>query len=294
VSLDGGILRIHNLEVFGVAAEVVRQAIEQGREPEATVRRMLEVGGMVLAHGTQTGLVDAVVHELRREGATEAAVRAIAERSAAKGLKYEEEIQPVLEAAYAPHFDLVEATGTTAGLDGRDKKGDFVITLDPASVSGRDLRVVVEAKDKPSQRLAGKDGALTYLAGAMRNRGAEAGVFVCATPVPALAGHRLRTYPGNRVLVLFEKDGGDPLALEVACQLARAFAARTSNGETGLSARVLTDRIERLREVIEQAAEIRGGILEAKRGMSRVSDAYDTLRKEALAVIGDLQDRLGK
>jgi hypothetical protein len=104
------------------------------------------------------------------------------------------------------HGDIVEATGGTPGLDGKNKKGDFVVTLNPESVGGRDRRVVIEAKDRPSQKLSGKTGALTYLTEAMENRAADAGILVCSTGVPALTGHRLRVYAGNRILVRYDKD----------------------------------------------------------------------------------------
>jgi hypothetical protein len=71
---------------------------------------------------------------------------------------------------------VVEATGGIPGADGRDKNGDFVIVLDPAGL-GRDCRVMVEAKDKPTQKLTGKDDALAYLSAAMRTAMRRAGVL---------------------------------------------------------------------------------------------------------------------
>jgi hypothetical protein len=129
----------------------------------------------------------------------------------------------------------------------------------------------------------------------MRNRAADAGILVCSTAVPALAGHRLRVYAGNRIPVRYDKAEADPLALEVACQLSRALAARAlGDEETGASRRLLTARVEQLREVIEQAREIHGGALEAKRGIRRVDAAYDKMRTEALAIIYELDDRLAE
>jgi hypothetical protein len=114
---------------------------------------------------------------------------------------------------------------------------------------------------------------------------------VCATPTPALAGHRLRVYPGNRVLVLCEEGRRRPARARSRCQLARTFAVRSMADEP-LAPQVLADRVERLREVIEQAAEIRGGVLEARRGVSRISDAYEAMRTDALAVLDNLDAQL--
>lgn len=292
VMLDGDQLVIRDLLVRGAPAEAVRHCIDHGGDSEDTVRQMLDIGGAVLQHGANSTLVQAVIAEMRNEGVTQESLRLMAERVAAKGMAYEDQVRPVLEAAFAPHADCVEDTSGTPGLDGKSKKGDFVATLNPESIGGADRRVVIEAKDRPTTKLRGKDGALTYLALAMENRQAAAGVFVCATAVPALAGHRLRVYPGNRILVRFDKDDGDVLALEVACQLARGLAARALGDEDGLSTRLLVEKVERLREVIEQAHEIRRGVLEARRGINRVDEAYETLRREALAVIYEMEDRL--
>jgi hypothetical protein len=292
IALDGDRLVIRELIVSGAPAAAVQHCVEQGGDAEETVRRMLEIGGAVLQHGANSTLVQAVIAEMRSEGVTQESLRSMADRVAAKGLAYEDQVRPVLEAAFAPHGDEVEDVSGTPGLDGRSKKGDFLIVLNAESVGGRDRRVVIEAKDRPATRLRGRDGALSYLAAAMENRQAAAGVFVCATDVPALARGRLRVYSGNRVLVRYDKDDGDGLALEVACQLARSLAARALGDEDGLSSRLLVERVERLREVIEQAHDIRRGVLEARRGINRVGDAYDTLRREALAVIHELEDRL--
>lgn len=295
VALDGDQLVIRGLTVRGAPADAVRHCIEHGGDAEEVTRQMLDIGGVVLQHGANSTLVQAVIAEMRSEGVTQVSLRGMAERVAAKGLRYEEQVQPMLEAAFASHGDIVEATGGTPGLDGKNKKGDFVATLNPDSIGGRDRRVVIEAKDRPTQRLAGKDGVLTYLAEAMRNRAADAGIVVCSAAVPALAGHRLRVYGGNRILVRYDKQEADPLALEVACQLARALAARAFGDEdTGAGRGLLVERVERLREVIEKAREIHGGVLEARRGIGRIDTAYETMRIEALAVIYEMEDRLAE
>lgn len=292
VVLDGDQLVIHELIVSGAPVAAARHWVEQGGDADECVQRMIEIGGMVLQHGANSTLVQAVIAEMRGENLNQEGLRRMATQAAAKGFSYEDQVRPVLESAFAPHGDEVEDTSGTPGLDGASKKGDFVATLDPQSIGGRDRRVVIEAKDRPSQKLDGKFGALTYLAQAMESREAVVGIFVCATPVPALAGHRLRVYSGNRILVRYDKEGGDTLALDVACQLARGLAARALSQEDSVSASLLVEKVERLREVIEQASAIHGGVLEARRGIGRVDDAYQTMRREALAVIHELEDRL--
>lgn len=293
VDVDGATVRIRDLTISGPAAEAVIAAAAEGRDPAEVVRRMLDIGGMVLQHGASSALVDAVVQAVQREVGAQARVREVSEQVAAKGMRYEQQVRPVLEAVFGAHGDTVEDTSTVPGVDGRSKQGDFVAYLNEDATAGRDRRVVVEVKDRPTQRLRGKDGALTYLLESMANRDAEAGIFVCATPVPALEAQRLRVYSGNRLLVLFDKEDGDPLALEVACQLARAMAANALGDENaGIDRPILAAKVAQLTEIIEAATEIRGGVLEAKRGIARVEVAYDRLRADALAVIAELEDRL--
>jgi len=148
VALDGDQLVIRRLTVRGAPADAVRHCIEHGGDAEEVTRQMLDIGGVVLQHGANSTLVQAVIAEMRSEGVTQVSLRGMAERVAAKGLRYEEQVQPMLEAAFASHGDIVEATGGTPGLDGKNKKGDFVATLNPDSIGGRDRRVVIEAKDR--------------------------------------------------------------------------------------------------------------------------------------------------
>lgn len=76
--------------------------------------------------------------------------------------------------------------------------------------------------------------------------------------------------------------------------LARGLAARALGDDLGVSRRLLVERVERLRQVVEQAREIHGGALEVKRGARGVDAAYATLRTEAPAVIHELLDRLAE
>lgn len=295
VITDGDSVVIRELSVRGAPAAAVRHGVAQGEDPADVVRKMLDIGGAVLEHGASSSLVQAVIAEIRSEGAMQTRLRKVADRVASKGFRYEEQVQPIIEAAFARHGDIVEATGGTPGIDGRSKRGDFVVDLDPGSIGGRVRHVVIEAKDSPSLKLKGKGGVLSYLQDAMINREAEAGILVCSGDVPALAQHRLRVYPGNRILVRFDKDDADPLALEVACQLARALAAG-SLGEDEVSAHrgVLLQRVERLREIIEQASGIRAGAKQAQRGINQVNDAYDRMADEARVVLFELEDRLAE
>ncbi|MEA2606735.1 MAG: hypothetical protein QOI00_1492, partial [Chloroflexota bacterium] len=69
-------------------------------------------------------------------------------RSSAKGADFEAVLEAMLADVARGSGDLVDRTGCETGELLRSKKGDFVVTIDPARTGGADVRVVVEAKDR--------------------------------------------------------------------------------------------------------------------------------------------------
>ena len=95
--------------------------------------------------------------------------------------------------------------------------GDFLLTVNPRDTAGARRRVVFEAKD----RQLSLNKALTELDAAMLNRSAQVGVMVFARTAQAPLSRRpLRVYPGNRILVVWERGGGQPRSRSdcAACQ----------------------------------------------------------------------------
>lgn len=296
IELDDAALHIHELTVDGSAAQAAAIALEQGRDLDTATRRMLEIGGSVLCSGGRLDLLDAVEERVERllTGLDAHAdhlgrVRDLTDTAPAKGQRFELLAGPILERCFAPFGDIVEDTTHSPGADGTSKKGDFTITVSPTPNAGP-TRIVVETKDRPTLKLTGRDGALTALDGAMVNREAVVGILVCATAAPALAAQRLRSYPGNRLLVLLDRDEPDPLALELACQLARVLALQAATPESGPSAEQILHLVEQLRIVVDDAAAIRRGWLVAKRGLEAIREGYDTMRSQADAALRDLAE----
>jgi hypothetical protein len=295
VVLDEDHVLIHNLSVDGALAALVRVAIDEGRDPEDIVRQALEIGAAMLAHGVAKGTVDAVSTEVDRLLAVLDAKSSNLEvmrrgrlRDPARGLSFENELGAVLDACFAPHSDILEATGAMRGIADA-KVGDFVVTLNPRDTGGGERRVVFEAKDRP----LGMTKALAELDAAKLNRGAQVAVMVFARRTQApLRGRPLRVFPGNRILVVWDKDGDGDLALEVAAQLARTLAITVERDDAKLNRRALKTRIDALLTVIEHAEAIGRGIGGARRGLDTAEDAYKEMRAEALALLYELQDRL--
>ena len=207
----------------------------------------------------------------------------------AKGRTYEEQVIESIESIFRPYEDIVEPTGLELGTD-QNKCGDGVVYVNVKETSGNDARIVVEAKDRALKIRP----ALGELDRAMSNRDATVGMMVFATGEQApLPGHSLHIYPGNRVVVVFDPEEGDPLPLEMACELARGLAiAGVDRTQPKLDGEGITEDLERLTKVIDDARSMRRGLNAAYKGLDQADAGYEQLRREALAVASDIQNKL--
>ena len=211
------------------------------------------------------------------------------ERGTAKGVTYEQQVVDFVESAFRPFEDIVESTGTDSGSDG-GKCGDCVVSLKPTDTAGEDIRIVVEAKD----RSLSVRRALDELDRAMSNREATVGIMVFAKGEQApTRGHPLRIYPGNRLVAVFHPEDGDSLALEVACELARGLAiAAVDHSRRDVDSDGMSEDLERLATVIDDARTIKRGLKAAYKGLDQADGSYEKLRNEALALVSELQTKL--
>jgi len=206
-------------------------------------------------------------------------------RGSAKGVVYEALVASVVEWAYAPHSDVVVEVGNDAGATG-SKCGDIVVVLNPDDTRGQDRRVVVEAK----ARALSSPAALRELDQAMANREAQAGILVfAASDIAPLKGRAIRIYPGHRIVVVLDRESADPLALQIACAVARAFVlGSTSERVTDIDTARLEDHMERLAAVIDEAKAVARGVTAARKGIGQIDVAYTKLRNDAMAILSEM------
>jgi hypothetical protein len=270
---------------------------KEGRDLVLTVRQLLEVGGAVVIHGAGKATIDAVGAEVDRllsalseRSKRIEAVRSLQQRIASKGLEFEELLAPALDTAFSPLADVLTITGAEKGI-ADDKVGDFVVEVNPRDTGGRLRRIVIEAKD----RKLSMDKTLTELDAAMMNRDAQVGVIVFARAEQApLAGKPLRVVHGNRILLVYDKDDQNGLALEVGCQLARQLAIAAEREDLTFDRGMLAERLAKLVNAVERASAIQRGIRSARRGLDAAEDAYEQMTEETLALLNELEDRLGE
>ena len=293
-------LVIRDLSVHGSMAAVARAAADDGRDLEAVVRQALEVGAAVLQHGSAKGTVDAVSAEVDRlmelldakSEHIEALVRMSQKISSAKGLGFEASLAAPLDACFAPHGDILEHTGMTRGIaDALD--GDYVVVVNPNDTAGQERRIVFEVKNR--RRRPTVAHALEELDDAKLNRDCQVAVMVFAEQAQSpLCGKPLRVFPGNRLMVVWDKaEPGSDLALEVAAQLARTLAIAADRDDyLALDGGILADKLDELTNIIDTRATIRRSIKTARKGLDDAEEAYEGMVNDAMAVLADLQDRL--
>src|SRR4051795_6985351 len=146
-------------------------------------------------------------------------------KSAAKGADFEALLESMLGEIARGAGDLLDPTGLETGAVLKSKKGDFVLTVDARVARGCDLKVVIEAKDRPMSMRAMRD----ELREARENRGAAVAVVVFSA-AHAPAGVAPFNLVGDDVYCVIDPDDPEPATLEAALRLARLLALASPRG----------------------------------------------------------------
>lgn len=211
-------------------------------------------------------------------GAARAGERA---RSSAKGGDFEALLEAMLGDIARGANDQFERTGTEAGDSGRSKKGDFVLTLDPAVARGMELRVVIEAKDR---KVSGRE-MRDELREARTNRDAAVGLVVF-TPRHAPAGIAPFDVRAGDVYCVVDPGDPDTATLEAAVRLARLLAlASLRETEAEIDAAVLRAALTAIREQLEAVRAMKSNLTQIGTTASTVAGSLDRMRELILAQI---------
>ena len=243
------------------------------------------------------------LHEFRREiadgfravgdrlVALEAAATARASeraKSTAKGVDFEDLLQRMLGELARGAGDLLDRTGNEAGSVMKSKKGDFVLTIDPRLSRGADLRIVIEAKDRPLSMRAIRE----ELREARENRGASVGLIVF-TPDHAPTGVAPFTLVGEDVYCVLDPADPEPAVLEAALRLARILAlAAIDQREVELDAAVVKAALTGIREQLEAIKTLKSQLTSIGNATKAVWAGLDTLRAGVLARVAEAEAEL--
>lgn len=202
-------------------------------------------------------------------------------RGTAKGLDFEEEVEERLrELALAIGGCVVERTGRLpGGLGAQATVGDFVVVLPTGQ------RVVVEAKNVARLALTGKDGILEELDTAMANRSAQFAICISAQEAFPREVGAFGVY-GNRVLVV---DEGEGTMISVAFRWAMGMLEASATGRASrLDARLVFDRLQRLRGLAQLFSTNRRALTDVKSSVGTVQESLETMRVELLGLVDEL------
>jgi hypothetical protein len=209
-------------------------------------------------------------------------------RSTAKGADFEDLLASMLASIARGSGDLLERTSDDGGSVIRSKKGDFVLTLDPAVSRGAELRIVVEAKDRALSARAIRD----ELRDARDNRGAAVGLAVF-TPKHAPAGIEPFNVLGGDVYCVVDPEAPDPAYLEAAVRLARILALATvSEAAVEVNAQAIAVAITAVREQLEAVRKMKTQLSSIGNVSEEVKNALDRLRDGVLARVCDIEAEL--
>jgi hypothetical protein len=206
-------------------------------------------------------------------------------RSAAKGGDFEDLLEAMLADLARGAGDLLDRTGTDAGAMMKSKKGDFVLTLDTRVARGCDVRVVIEAKDRPMSMRAIRE----ELREARENRGAAVAVVVF-TPAHAPSGVAPFNLVGDDVYCVIDPDAPEPATLEAAIRLARLLAlASLVEHEVDVDAAAIGAALTAIREQLEVVRSLKAQLTSISTATKAVWTGLDTMRSGILARVADAE-----
>jgi hypothetical protein len=209
-------------------------------------------------------------------------------RSAAKGTDFEDLVGDLLAEVARGAGDLLDRTGLDAGAVIRSKKGDFVLTIDPTIARGSDLRIVVEAKDRPMSMRAMRD----ELREARENRGATVSVAVF-TPAHAPGGIAPFHVVGGDVYCVIDPTAPEPATLEAAIRLARLLAlASLAERDVTIDAAAVAVALGSVREQLEIVRQLKTQLTSISTMSKTVASGLDTMRAGILARVTEAESEI--
>jgi len=210
-------------------------------------------------------------------------------RSAAKGGDFEDLLEAMLGDLARGAGDLLDRTGTETGAVLKSKKGDFVLTLDQRVARGADVRVVIEAKDRPMSMRAIRD----ELREARENRCA-AGAVVVFTPAHAPTGVAPFSLVGDDVYCVIDPDDPERATLEAAVRLARLVALTSLvEHEVEVDPAAIGAALTAIREQLEVVRTLKSQLTSISNATKAVWTGLDSMRATILARVAEAESEIG-
>jgi hypothetical protein len=209
-------------------------------------------------------------------------------RSAAKGADFEALLGHMLGEIARGAGDMLDVTGLEAGAVLKSKKGDFVLTVDARVARGCDLKVVIEAKDRPMSMRAMRD----ELREARENRGAAIAVAVF-TPAHSPAGVAPFSIVGEDVYCVIDPEAPEQATLEAAVRLARLLALTSLvEREVELDAAAVQAALTGIREQLEVVRQLKSQLTSISNATKAVWTGLDSMRSAILSRVAEAESEI--
>jgi hypothetical protein len=279
---------------LGVAFSAVRNRLDPAREDSIqgavrTAVRGITGGDGPLAKAVRDVVTEAVkplkdeVDSLAKEvRARDAACEAL-EQTTQKGATYETQVVEELQAWAKVTGAQVEHVG------GDNRPGDVLVVLTSGSLSGAPLRIVVEARDR--QTAAGRKVIADTMAQAIRERGADCGIYVSATRsgLGADIGDFAEGETEAGRLVACTHDN---IRHALRLLLIQARLDRENVASSEINKGVLLGQLSRVRTALERIKTINRRVTDVRSGADGIEEEARALREEIRDALIKMEDAI--
>jgi hypothetical protein len=202
-------------------SETVKTALSPDNPtgPLASLKHELLKSG----HESRAEIVSAL-NEVKVLVETARVAKQVMEKTAIKGLAYEDAALLPLTAIALAAGDSLEPTGRAPGAMARCKNGDAVVTLSQVVTRQHDVKLAVEVKDKTLTC----DGWKAELKAAQKNRGAVAALGISRSIDHVPGDKRVLILDPLNIVVVFDPEHDNEDLLAATYHLLRAQAACTA------------------------------------------------------------------
>lgn len=207
-----------------------------------------------------------------------AGMKEVSDKTSRKGTAFNLVISEIVQSIATGHCDFsafVDAKKSEKGA----KVGDELVTLNPDSTGGAEVSFVFEYKTEED---ISQSAALRELLEAMDNRGAKSGVFVAAKNAKTEKWREYSFHPGNRMIIVVDKDNPDENLILFSYIWARWMASRD----------LVTDEkkfdYEKMSHLLTQAMDHMRFISEVRKSLTQIA----THRDDAVGWVNKLDDKL--
>jgi hypothetical protein len=223
---------------------------------------------------------------LLAQNAAADATKAQYDNSREKGIDFEALLDLLIQKEALVHADDALFTGDVPSASG-DKTGDEVVTLNPSTTGGVELKVVWEAKTDvkfvDTKGRLKRDQVAKELNAAISNREAECGIFVAdSRKVNLEVQPEWQEFEGNKLAIILDHENPDQRIIRMAYLWSRAKALESIAPEdSDLDIEAIKRALSDFQRQIDSLSNLKRHHTSAAKGI-----------EAAVAFVSDLEDQL--